>query len=239
MVLTNMVSHADRASYKDAESYSYEMTDATHRDWKQHVANTTSKALPDNKSFAFCCLAGSNPTPVAVMAAVADQNCAFWHEVMWAAVLAEEFQAGCGDDEFEHAARPFYANVNPQTALAASIDHSRLPHLSKLSGILNTGLGEIQPDASPGRARYVVLVSDSYTVFLAGKDASDPSGPGCKGCCRRLGRIASGALGQRGGHRRGWGPNSLAKEGCFYPAYEAWREKHWPTCRRRGLERGS
>ena len=63
-------------------------------------------------------------------------------------------------------------NVNPQTALAASIDHSRLPHLSKLSGISNTGLSEIQPDASRGRARYLVLVSDSYAVFLAGKSTS-------------------------------------------------------------------
>ena len=106
------------------------------------------------KSFALC-LAGSNPTPVAV-------NRAFWHEVMWAAVLAEEFQAGCGDDASERAVRPFYAKVNPQTALAASIDHSRLPHLSKVSGISKTGLGEIQPDASLGRARYPVLVSDSF-----------------------------------------------------------------------------
>ena len=56
--------------------------------------------------------------------------------------------------------RPFYANVNPQTALAASIHHIRLPHLSKLSA-----------------SWYVVLVSDSYTVFLAGKNTSvDPAG---------------------------------------------------------------
>ena len=101
-----------------------------------------------------------------------EQNRAFWHEVMWTAVLAEEFQAGCGDDEFEHAVRPFYANVNPQTALAASIDHARPPLLSKLSSISNTGLSEIQPDASRGRARYLVLVSDSCTVFLAGKSTS-------------------------------------------------------------------
>ena len=30
-------------SYKDGESYSYDMTDAIHRDWKQHVAKTTSR----------------------------------------------------------------------------------------------------------------------------------------------------------------------------------------------------
>ena len=80
-----------------------------------------------------------------MVASAADQNRAFWYEVMWAAVLAEEFQAGCGDDELERSVRPFFANVNPQTALAVSIDHSRLPHLSKLSGISKAGLGEIQP----------------------------------------------------------------------------------------------
>ena len=121
MVLTNMVSHEDIAL--DAESYSYEiMTNAMHRDWKQHVATTASRVLPENKSFALCCLAGSNPTPVASMASVGEQNRAFWHEVMWSAVLAEDFQAGWGVDEFERAVRPFYANVNPQTALAASVE---------------------------------------------------------------------------------------------------------------------
>ena len=69
---------------KDAESTSYERTDAIHRDWKQQVARTTSKALPTKESFALSCLAGSNRTPVAVMASSADQNRAFWHEVMWA-----------------------------------------------------------------------------------------------------------------------------------------------------------
>ena len=84
-------------------------------------------------------------------------------------VLSEEFQAGCGDDELEKAVRPFHANVNPQTALAASIDHLRLPGLSRLSTIANAGLSEIQPDASRGRVRYLVLVTDSFSAFLAGK----------------------------------------------------------------------
>ena len=64
-------------SLKDAESNSYDMTDAIHRDWKQHVAKTTSRVLPENKSFALSCLAGSNPTPVASMASVGEQNRAF------------------------------------------------------------------------------------------------------------------------------------------------------------------
>ena len=60
--------------------------------------------------------------------------------------------------------------MNPQTALAASIDHARLPGLSRLSTIANSGLSEIQPDASRGRVRYLVLVTDSFSVFLAGKN---------------------------------------------------------------------
>ena len=59
--------------------------------------------------------------------------------------------------------------MNPQTALAASIDHLRLPGLSRLSTIANAGLSQIQPDASRGRVRYLVLVTDSFSVFLAGK----------------------------------------------------------------------
>ena len=105
-------------------------------------------------------VAGSNPTPVASMASVGEQNRAFWHEVMWS----------CGDEEFERAVRPVYANVNPQTALGASIDHMRLPCLSKLASISTARLSKIQPDASRGRACYLVLVSDSYTVFPAGKN---------------------------------------------------------------------
>ena len=110
-------------SLKDAEPYSYDMTDAIHHDWKQHVAKTTNRVLPENKSFALCCLAGSNPTPVTSMASVGEQSRAYWRQVMWSAVLSEEFQAGCGDEEFERAVRPFYANVSLQTALGAGIDH--------------------------------------------------------------------------------------------------------------------
>ena len=135
-------------SLKDAESYSYHMTDAIHRDWKQYVAKTTVRVVPEYKSFALCCLGGSNPTPVVIMAA-------FWQNIMWSAVLSEEFQTGCGDEEFERAVRPFYANVNPQTALAASIHHLRLPGPSRLASISNAGLGEMQPDASRGRVRYL------------------------------------------------------------------------------------
>ena len=117
-----------------------DMTDAIHRDWKQHVAKTTNRVVSEDKSFAFyCCLAGSNPTPVASMASVGEQNHAYWHQVMWSAVLSEEFQAGCGDEEFERAVRPVYANVNPQTALGASNDRMRLPSLSKLASISNAG----------------------------------------------------------------------------------------------------
>ena len=38
-------------SLKDAESYSYHMTDAIHRDWKQHVAKTTDRVISQRKSF--------------------------------------------------------------------------------------------------------------------------------------------------------------------------------------------
>ena len=138
------------------------MTDAIHRDWKQHVAKTTDRVISERKSFALCCLAGSNPTPVTTMATSAEHTRAFRQDIMWSVVLLE-------DDEFERAVRPFYANVNPQTALAASIDHLRLLGLSRLSTIANAGLSEIQPDASRGRVRCLVLVSDSFTVFLAGK----------------------------------------------------------------------
>ena len=104
------------------------------------------------------------------MATSAERTRAFWQDIMWSAVLSEEFQADCGDPEFEKVVRPFYANVNPQAALAASIDHARLPGLSRLSTIANSGLSEIQPDASRGRVRYLVLVTDSFSVFLAGKN---------------------------------------------------------------------
>ena len=83
-------------SLKDAESYSYHMTDAIHRDWKQHVAKTTDRVISERKSFALCCLAGSNPTPVTTMATPAERTRAFWQDIMWSAVLSEEFQAGCG-----------------------------------------------------------------------------------------------------------------------------------------------
>ena len=150
-------------SHKDAESYSYHVTDAIHRDWKQHVAKTTERIISQRKSFALCCLAGSNPTPATRMATSAERTRAFWwQDIMWGAVLSEEFQAGCGDDEFEKADRPFYANVNPQTALAASIDHLRLPGLSRLSTIANAGLSEIQP----GKSRPCALPSSGHRLLL-------------------------------------------------------------------------
>ena len=98
-------------SLEDAESYSYHMTDATHRDWKQYVAKT-NRAGTERKSFALCCLAGSIPRR-SRLATPAERTRAFWQDIMWSAVLSDEFQAGCGDDEFERAVRPSYANVNP------------------------------------------------------------------------------------------------------------------------------
>ena len=71
-------------SLKDAGSYSYHMTDAIHRDCKQHVAKTTDRVISQRKSFALCCLAGSNPTPVTTMATSAERTRAF---IMWSAVL--------------------------------------------------------------------------------------------------------------------------------------------------------
>ena len=146
---------------KHAESYSYHMTDAIHRDWKQHVAKTASRVTP-SRSFALCCL--------------------LCRSQAWPLPPREpgpSVRTLCGARSSQKSSRQVVATqsskrrsgpLNPQTALAASIDHARLPGLSRLSTIANSGLSEIQPDASRGRVRYLVLVTDSFSVFLAGKN---------------------------------------------------------------------
>ena len=69
------------------------------------------------------------------------------------AVLSEEHQAGCVDPEFETAVGACYQSVNPQTALAVAIDHSRMPHLSKLASINNRGLCSIVLFRGPKRRK--------------------------------------------------------------------------------------
>ena len=153
---------------KHAESYSYRMTDAIHGDWKQHVAKTASRVTP-SRSFALCCLAGSNPTPVTSMATSAERTRAFWQDIMWSAVLSEEFQAGCGL-RVRKGGQALLCQCEPPNCSCCVHRPCAIAGLSRLSTIANSGLSEIQPDASRGRVRYLVLVTASFSVFLAGKN---------------------------------------------------------------------
>ena len=50
---------------KIAESYTFSMTDAIHREFARHVNSRTSKALPVTYLPACCCVARSDPWPMA------------------------------------------------------------------------------------------------------------------------------------------------------------------------------
>ena len=94
-----------------------------------------------------------------------DENLKFWHQSLRAAALAEEFKLAGGDAEYGQTVMTSYEGCPPQMATQVCFSERECPCLRRLAAINDEGLKLIKPENLRGRRRFLVLVSDSFTVF--------------------------------------------------------------------------
>ena len=87
------------------------------------------------------------------------------HSLLWCAIFM--------DEDFTTDLSAVYADKPPQVAaqvtFAGSANADQFPTINKLAEVSDEGLSRIQPGDSRGREKGLVIVSDSTTVFMAGK----------------------------------------------------------------------
>ena len=94
------------------------------------------------------------------------------HSLMWCAVFGDELSQTTSED-YTNTIAAVYAENPPQIAaqvtFAGSANSDQFPTIRKLAEVSDEGLARIQPGDSRGRERGLIVVSDSTTVFMAGK----------------------------------------------------------------------
>ena len=95
------------------------------------------------------------------------------HSLMWCAVFGDELSQTTSED-YTSTIAAVYAEKPPQIAaqvtFAGSANSDQFPTIRKLAEVSDEGLARrIQPGDSRGRERGLIVVSDSTTVFMAGK----------------------------------------------------------------------
>ena len=94
------------------------------------------------------------------------------HSLMWCAVFGDELSQTTSED-YTNTIAAVYAEKPPQIAaqvtFAGSANSDQFPTIRKLAEVSDEGLAKIQPGDSRGRERGLIVVSDSTTVFMAGK----------------------------------------------------------------------
>ena len=198
---------------KLAEGYSYLMTDAIHKDFKQAIpcGKSTSyrrdtipgklESQPRQTSHCACAFLRKEPKPVASMSHIqlkdgvsgvlpagqgSSLNLVCWHGTIWAAVWSAELVDS--DDQPIHAAamNNLYRGIPAQLALAMctkDIDLQRLPLLANVS---DEGLALICPESVRGKLKALVVVTDSTTMLRAGRRATTDLGRDLQGLRRDL-----------------------------------------------------
>ena len=94
------------------------------------------------------------------------------HSLLWCAVFGDELSQTTSED-YTNTIAAVYAEKPPQVAaqvtFAGSANSDQFPTIRRLAEVSDEGLSRIQPGDSRGRERGLVIVSDSTTVFMAGK----------------------------------------------------------------------
>ncbi|OLP82939.1 hypothetical protein AK812_SmicGene36364 [Symbiodinium microadriaticum] len=94
------------------------------------------------------------------------------HSLLWCDIFGDELSQTTSED-FTTTLSAVYADKPPQVAaqvtFAGSANADQFPTIKKLAEVSDEGLSRIQPGDSRGREKGLVIVSDSTTVFMAGK----------------------------------------------------------------------
>ena len=96
----------------------------------------------------------------------------WFHSLLWCDIFGDELSQTTSED-FTTTLSAVYADKPPQVAAqvtsAGSANADQFPTIKKLAEVSDEGLSRIQPGDSRGREKGLVIVSDSTTVFMAGK----------------------------------------------------------------------
>ena len=113
--------------------------------------------------------------PVAPFSVATQGNTArleWVHSLLWCAVFGDELSQTI-DEDYAASLASIYSDKPPQLAaqisLTASANCDQFPNIRRLCEVGDEGLARIQPGDSRGRERGVIVVSDSTTIFMAGK----------------------------------------------------------------------
>ena len=93
----------------------------------------------------------------------------FWRNHLWAGVIASE-SLSLQEDVEDSEIRSLYQYMPVQAAANNMFDPEQHPYFERTLYIERRGeMQKLTPDGSRGRKRILILVSDSTTVFVAGK----------------------------------------------------------------------
>ncbi|CAE7666482.1 unnamed protein product [Symbiodinium sp. KB8] len=92
----------------------------------------------------------------------------FWKRHLWAGVIASE-SLSLQEDVEDSEIRALYQYMPVQAAANNMFEAEQYPYLRELCTLEDEGMQKLMPDGSRGRKRILILVSDSTTVFVAGK----------------------------------------------------------------------
>ncbi|OLP98785.1 hypothetical protein AK812_SmicGene18734 [Symbiodinium microadriaticum] len=111
--------------------------------------------------------AGGNSRPIEAMD-YSQQVRDFWQRQLWAGVIASE-SLSLQEDVEDAEIKALYQYMPVQAAAANMFDPECFPYLREVCSLDDAGMSLLMPDGSRGRKRILILVSDSTTVFVAGK----------------------------------------------------------------------
>ena len=154
---------------------------ALHEDWIATIARTHLDAddigndvSNDKSKSSLACIAlssfneaGGNSRPCVAMD-FSQQIGEFWKNHLWAGVIASE-SLSLQEDVEDSEIRSLYQYMPVQAAANNMFDPEQHPYLRELCTLGDEGMQKLMPDGSRGRKRILILVSDSTTVFVAGK----------------------------------------------------------------------
>ena len=154
---------------------------ALHLDWIATISRTQldvegiSSDVQDTKTeTSLACVAlpsfhkaGGNSRPIEAMD-YSQQVRDFWQRQLWAGVIASE-SLSLQEDVEDAEIKALYQYMPVQAAAANMFDPESFPYLREVCSLDDTGMSLLMPDGSRGRKRILILVSDSTTVFVAGK----------------------------------------------------------------------
>ena len=178
---------------KLAESYTFSMTDAIHREFakyansrtvnpfaclllsrpEQSVADRSQQppieAVKDNLKLDWSRMAAASSAGIKLDDV--QERADHWKKLLWEATISADSEHVEDRHEvasFKNMLNALYDGVPPQSAASPALAETSYRHLRRLAEISGKGLKRLQPELRRGQQRILLIVSDSTIVFCEG-----------------------------------------------------------------------